>query len=107
MTPQELKNAIDKPVFHLVGESADELGVKACVVGGYVRDLLLERHSKDIDFVAVGSGIELARKVAASMHARVSVLPHTAQPRSRNVVWSWSLWVRGARAIRPRAVIRR
>ena len=32
MTPQELKNAIDKPVFHLVGESADELGVKACVV---------------------------------------------------------------------------
>ena len=87
MTPQELKNAIDKPVFHLVGESADELGVKACVVGGYVRDLLLERHSKDIDFVAVGSGIELARKVAASMHARVSVFATygTAQVKKRGL----------------------
>lgn len=59
-----LKEKLGDGAFSLVGKAADELGVRACVVGGYVRDLLLGRHSKDIDFVAVGSGIELARKTA-------------------------------------------
>ena len=40
---------IDKPVFRLVGEAADELSRECYVVGGYVRDLMLGRHSKDID----------------------------------------------------------
>ena len=51
-----LKDKIDKPVFHTVGEAADSLGRPCYVVGGYVRDLLLGRHSKDVDFVTVGSG---------------------------------------------------
>ncbi|UII26444.1 CCA tRNA nucleotidyltransferase [Fulvivirga maritima] len=56
-----------KPVFQIVKQAADELGVEAYVIGGYVRDLLLKRPSKDIDFVCVGSGIELAKKVAEKL----------------------------------------
>lgn len=52
------------PVFKLVGEVADSLHRECYVVGGYVRDIFLERKSKDIDFVAVGSGIEVAKAVA-------------------------------------------
>lgn len=52
-------------VFHTVGEAAAELGQEVYVVGGYVRDIFLKRPSTDIDFVTVGSGIELARKVAS------------------------------------------
>lgn len=59
-----LAKDIDKPHFHLVGDAADALGREAFVVGGYVRDIFLERTSSDIDFVTVGSGIELAREVA-------------------------------------------
>lgn len=57
---------IDTPVFHHVGAIADSLGRPCYVVGGYVRDLFLYRHSKDIDFVTVGSGIEVAEAVARS-----------------------------------------
>ncbi|MCF0208760.1 MAG: HD domain-containing protein, partial [Bacteroidaceae bacterium] len=58
---EELANILDKPLFHLIGDTADELGVECYVVGGYVRDLFLERPSKDIDCVVVGSGIEVAK----------------------------------------------
>lgn len=54
---------IDKKVFRLVGEAADSLNRPCYVVGGYVRDLFLGRHSKDIDFVSVGSGIEIAEAI--------------------------------------------
>lgn len=54
---------IDRKVFRLVGEAADSLNRPCYVVGGYVRDLFLGRHSKDIDFVSVGSGIEIAEAV--------------------------------------------
>ena len=55
-----LRSAIDTPLFHLISEAADELGVEAYVVGGYVRDLLLHRTTGDIDVVSVGRGIDLA-----------------------------------------------
>lgn len=55
---------IDTPLFHSIGEAADSIGRPCYAVGGCVRDLFLERPSKDIDFVAVGSGIELAEVVA-------------------------------------------
>src|SRR5690606_4296803 len=58
------------PVFEKVGACADELGVETYVVGGFVRDLMINRESKDIDFVCVGNGIELAKKVASSMEGR-------------------------------------
>ncbi len=54
----------DIDVLRLVGEQADSLGLEAYAVGGYVRDCLMGRESKDIDFVTVGSGIELAKSVA-------------------------------------------
>jgi len=62
-------------VIRRVGQCADELGLEAYVVGGFVRDILLKRPSKDIDFVCVGSGIDLAKKVASSFdyHVPLSV----------------------------------
>ena len=59
-----MKENLIHPIFNLVAESASELGVNAYVVGGWVRDLILKRPCKDIDFVVVGNGIELAEKVA-------------------------------------------
>ena len=61
------------PVFKLVGETARELGVRAFVIGGYVRDCFLERPNKDIDIVVEGSGIALAEAIAKKTRARVSV----------------------------------
>ena len=58
---------INNNIFKIVAEAAEEIGVKAYVIGGYVRDLLLDRHSKDIDFVVLGSGIKLAEKVAEKL----------------------------------------
>ncbi len=55
---------IELPVLHLIGKEADILGLECYVIGGYVRDLILHRPSKDIDIVVVGSGIELAQAVA-------------------------------------------
>ncbi|WP_158860219.1 CCA tRNA nucleotidyltransferase [Lunatibacter salilacus] len=60
-------------VFQRVSECAEELGLETYVVGGYVRDLILKRPSKDIDFVCLGSGIDLARRVAATYGAHVPV----------------------------------
>lgn len=54
-------------VFHLVGDTADELGVECYVVGGYVRDIFLERPSKDIDIVVVGSGIGVAEALTKKL----------------------------------------
>ncbi|UOY05619.1 CCA tRNA nucleotidyltransferase [Muricauda sp. SCSIO 64092] len=68
------KTAIENPIFKVVGETADELNVKAFVIGGYVRDYFLKRGiPKDIDIVAVGSGIALARKVASKLKGRPEV----------------------------------
>lgn len=57
----ELALLLDKDIFHKISEAADGLGLECYVVGGYVRDLFLERPSNDIDVVVVGSGIEVAK----------------------------------------------
>ena len=59
--------------FRLVSEAADEMGVETYVIGGYVRDIFLNRPSKDIDIVVVGSGIELAKQVAAKLGRRAQL----------------------------------
>ncbi len=59
-----MKEKLSHPVFKLVSEASCELGFPAYVIGGWVRDLLLKRDSKDIDIVVVGSGIDLAARVA-------------------------------------------
>ena len=61
------------PVFQLVSDTAGELGVRAFVIGGYVRDCFLGKPNDDIDIVVEGSGIRLAEAVAQKCHARVSV----------------------------------
>ncbi|MDE5688865.1 MAG: CCA tRNA nucleotidyltransferase [Paramuribaculum sp.] len=60
-------NAIDIPEIRLVGAAADRIGRDCYAVGGYVRDIFLHRHSKDIDFVTIGSGIEVAEAVARTL----------------------------------------
>lgn len=70
LTDKELAAEIDKEIFHIVSSIADELGVECHVVGGYVRDMFLERQSNDIDIVVVGSGIEVARRVKAALGRR-------------------------------------
>ena len=59
-----MKKALLNPVFKIVSEVAAEMGHPVYVVGGWVRDLLLHRDSKDIDIVVVGSGTDLAARVA-------------------------------------------
>ena len=61
-----MEHISSKP-FQIASEAADELGLEAYVIGGYVRDIYLNRPSKDIDIVAVGSGIELAKLVAKKL----------------------------------------
>ena len=72
---EALAKILDKEIFHLIGDVADEMGVECYVVGGYVRDIFLERPSSDIDVVVVGSGIEVAtalkKKLGRKAHLSV------------------------------------
>ena len=62
-TDEELAAILDQQLFHQISEAADRLGVECYVVGGYVRDIFLERPSNDIDVVVVGSGIAVAQEL--------------------------------------------
>ena len=73
LSQEELLSHLSARPFRLVSEAADELGLEAYVIGGYVRDIFLNRPSKDIDIVAVGSGIELARAVANKLGKRANL----------------------------------
>ena len=69
-----MKEHLQHKVFKCISECADELGLETYVIGGYVRDSILQRKEpKDIDVVCVGSGIELAKKVAQKLHGRPQV----------------------------------
>ena len=85
---QALAKILDKEVFHLIGDVADEMGVECYVVGGYVRDIFLERPSNDIDVVVVGSGIAVAEalKKRLGKKAHLSVFKNfgTAQVKIKN-----------------------
>lgn len=63
----------EKKLFRRIQRIADEKGVRAYVVGGYVRDYYLRRPSTDIDVVVVGSGIEIAEALSQEVHAKVTV----------------------------------
>lgn len=58
---------IESPIFKVIAQASKQLGYRSYVIGGYVRDILLRRPSNDIDVVTVGSGITLAKKVAAML----------------------------------------
>lgn len=68
-----MKEHLTHPIFEKVKNTLGQSNIQAYVVGGYVRDLLLGRPSKDIDIVTLGSGIELAEKVAAGIGPRIKV----------------------------------
>ena len=85
---EELAELLDQEIFHLISEAADRLGLECYVVGGYVRDLFLERSSNDIDVVVVGSGIavaeELKRMLGRKAHLSVFKNFGTAQVKIRS-----------------------
>ena len=84
---EELAEILDQDIFHQISEAADRLGLECYVVGGYVRDIFLERPSNDIDVVVVGSGIsvaeELKRMVGKKAHLSVFRNFGTAQVKFR------------------------
>lgn len=89
LTDAELAQLLDKDIFHKISDAADSLGVECYVVGGYVRDLFLERPSDDIDVVVVGSGIDVADALRRSLgrKAHISVFRNfgTAQVKYKDI----------------------
>ncbi len=69
----KLLEALGHPIFRTIGETADSMGLRAFVIGGYVRDYFLHRPCKDIDVVVAGSGIDLATELAGRIQRRVTV----------------------------------
>ena len=65
-----MQQLLSAPIFHQIGQTADEMDMECYLVGGYVRDLFLERPSKDIDCVVVGSGIALAQALKKKLGHR-------------------------------------
>ena len=73
LSDADLAKILDKEIFHKISESADALGLECYVVGGYVRDLFLERQSNDIDVVVVGSGIKVADSLRQSLGKKAHI----------------------------------
>ncbi len=75
LTQQDIINKLNSELFHHLTETADALGIECYLVGGYVRDLMLERATNDIDVVVVGSGISMAeafcKRLGRSAHLSV------------------------------------
>ena len=96
-----LAKILDKEIFHLVGEVADQMGVECYVVGGYVRDIFLERPSNDIDVVVVGSGIRVAEalKQRLGRRAHLSVFKNFGTAQVKVAVGNWQ----SANSQEPRA----
>jgi len=65
-----LKEKLSHPVFNAVSEVAGAEGKSVFAIGGFVRDLILKRNSKDVDFVVLGDGLEFAEKVASKLHVK-------------------------------------
>ena len=98
---EELAMILDQDIFHKISEAADHLGLECYVVGGYVRDIFLERPSNDIDVVVVGSGISLAeelkRMVGRNAHLSVFRNFGTAQVKFRQKGKEYEVEFVGAR----------
>ncbi len=89
LTKDDLVKRLDHKIFHQISACADRLGVECYVVGGWVRDLFLERPSNDIDVVVVGSGIAVAKELTKALggKAHLSVFKNfgTAQVKSHGM----------------------
>jgi len=74
MAQKNFQEAIQDPIFKTIAKAAKNLDVECYVIGGFVRDYILKRgNAKDIDIVVVGSGIELAQKVANLLDSKPKV----------------------------------
>lgn len=91
------KIQLQHPIFHKVQEAAENLQLESFVVGGFVRDQLLGRESKDIDFVCVGSGIDLAHEVARLISPKLKVNFFKTYGTAQFVWDGWELEFVGAR----------
>ena len=100
-TDEELAAILDQELFHQISAAADRLGVECYVVGGYVRDIFLERPSNDIDVVVVGSGIQVAEELKRMLgrKAHLSVFRNfgTAQVKFRQKGKEYEVEFVGAR----------
>ena len=89
LTQDDIIRHLDNKLFHLLSQTADELDMPCYVIGGYVRDMFLERPNKDIDIVVVGSGINMAESFAKhlgkSAHLAVYKNFGTAQVKYHNM----------------------
>jgi putative nucleotidyltransferase with HDIG domain len=98
---EELAEILDQNIFHQISDAADRLGLECYVVGGYVRDIFLERPSNDIDVVVVGSGISVAEelKQIVGRKAHLSVFRNfgTAQVKFREKGVEYEVEFVGAR----------
>ncbi len=70
ISKEEIQAYLDKKIFKLISETADQMGVECYIIGGYVRDFFLYRPSHDIDIVAIGKGVELAKAIAAKLGSK-------------------------------------
>ena len=98
---EELAEILNQEIFHQISEAADHLGLECYVVGGFVRDIFLERPSNDIDVVVVGSGIKVAEQLKSMVgkKAHLSVFKNfgTAQVKFRQKGVEYEVEFVGAR----------
>lgn len=84
------QNGLIHPIFQLVSEESKSLGFKTYIVGGYVRDLHLNRKSKDVDFVTIGSGIELAQAVQKRLkNSSLSIFKNFGTAQIKTADWEF------------------
>jgi len=84
-----MREHLEHPIFSIISEEADQLQQPCFVIGGFVRDLILKRNSKDIDVVTLGSGIELAKRVAKRLgpNTPVSVFKNFGTAMLKSADW--------------------
>lgn len=73
LSQKEILSLLNKDIFRIISEAADELNLECYLIGGFVRDFFLYRPSNDIDVVAVGSGIDLAKLVAKKLGSKKNI----------------------------------
>lgn len=92
-----MKHFLTNPIFNIVSEVAKEHKIPAYVIGGYVRDLLLNRTSKDVDFLIIGNGIEFAELVAKKIGRGTKVNVFRNFGTAQLVFKDWDIEFVGAR----------
>jgi poly(A) polymerase len=82
-----MKQHLQHPVFNVIAKVADGMGVQAYAIGGFVRDIFLQRPSKDIDIVVLGNGIQFAEQVATQLKVKLAVFKNfgTAMLKYRDI----------------------